>query len=219
MGFGGAGGLTGSANPLNDLATTFGVSSLGYVVDFGAAASFFACVTGSLNAASRLLHAYGLNGMAHGSLGQVHAVHRTPTLAIRLLCGLCGLVVGTMLLSGVSPIDVFALLGTIGTFGYMLAYIALAAGVVPFLSRLKEKASPALMATAVVATLGLGYVLLRNVYPPAAAPYNLLPAIFAGLLLAASAWFLSVRHKVSDDVVIDLVDDQAPTREREAVSD
>lgn len=38
----------------------------------------------------------------------------------------------------------------------MLAYIALTAGVVPFLSRLKEKASPALMGTAVVATLSLG---------------------------------------------------------------
>ena len=71
----------------------------------------------------------------------------------------------------------------------MLANIALTAGVVPFLSRLKEKASPALMGTAVVATLSLGYVLLRNVYPPAAAPYDLLPPFFSGLLLAASAWF------------------------------
>ena len=110
-----------TGNPLNDLADTFGVSSLGYVVDFGATASSFACVTGSLNAASRLLRPYGLNGMAHGSVGQVHAVHRTPTLGIRLLCVLCGVVVGTMLLAGVSPIDVFAILGTIGFFGYRLA--------------------------------------------------------------------------------------------------
>ena len=79
------------------------------------------------------------------------------------------------------------------------------------------------MGTAVVATLSLGYVLLRNVYPSAAAPYDLLPPIFAGLLLAASAWFLAVRHTVADDVVVDLDaregEAPVPTHEHEVVSD
>ena len=79
------------------------------------------------------------------------------------------------------------------------------------------------MGTAVVATPSLGYVLPRNVYPPAAAPYDLLPPIFAGLLLAASAWFLSVRHTVADDVVVDLDarvgEAPVPTHEHEVVFD
>ena len=66
-------------------------------------------------------------------------------------------------------------------------------------------------------------MLLRNVYPPAAAPYDLLPPIFAGLLLAASAWFLSVRHTVADDVVVDLDAREGEAhvhmREHEVVSD
>ena len=66
-------------------------------------------------------------------------------------------------------------------------------------------------------------MLLRDVYPPAAAPYDLLPPIFAGLLLAASAFFLSVRHRVADDVVVDLDaregEAPVPTHEHEVVSD
>lgn len=59
VGFGDPAKITASAAPLNDLADSAGVHLLGYLIDIGAAASFFACVTGSVNAASRLLYSMG----------------------------------------------------------------------------------------------------------------------------------------------------------------
>ena len=65
-------------------------------------------------------------------------------------------------------------------------------------------------------------MLLRDVYQPAGA-VRPVAADLRGLLLAVSAWFLSVRHTVADDVVVDTDaregEAPVPTHEREVVSD
>src|SRR5579871_1259376 len=85
VGFGGTKGLLASAAPLNDLADGAGVHIMGYIMDAGICASFFACITGSINAASRLLHAMGEQRLLHSAVGKAHPTHKTPHLAIYIL--------------------------------------------------------------------------------------------------------------------------------------
>lgn len=188
VGFGSGEALTASSAPLNDLADAAGVSPLGYLVDLGAAASFFACVTGSLNAASRLLFAMGDTRLLHRAMAVAHPTRHTPHLAIGVLSVVCGLVAVSMTVSGIDVVDVFAYAGTIGTYGYMVTYILICLGIPLFLRRTGE---PVVRAAVVggLAALGMLFVLFRNVYPVPAAPYSVLPWIFLGVLVAAVAWY------------------------------
>lgn len=189
VGFGSGEAIAASSAPLNDLADAAGVSPLGYLVDLGAAASFFACVTGSLNAASRLLFAMGDTRLLHRAMAVAHPARHTPHLAIGVLGVVYGLVAVSMTVSGIDVVDVFAYAGTIGTYGYMVTYILICLGIPLFLRRTNAP----VVRTAVIgglAALGLLFVLFRNVYPVPEAPYGVLPWIFLGVLVAAVIWYL-----------------------------
>ena len=214
VGFGSGDAITASSAPLNDLADTGGVHPLGYLVDLGAAASFFACVTGSLNAASRLVFAMGDTPLLHRSLAVAHPIRQTPHLAIGLLSGLCGLIAVVMTVSGVEVVNVFAYAGTIGTYGYMVAYILISLGIAVHLRR---TASPIGAAVVVggLAALGMLYVLFRNVYPVPAAPYSALPWIFLAVLVGAALWYAVVRSRgwVVDVAAAERAEAQAESRD------
>lgn len=195
VGFGDAGVLSADAAPLNKLADNAGVHPLGYLVDVGAVASFFACVTGSLNAASRLLHAMGTHGLLPQVLGGTHAQHRTPQLAIVSLSVLAGGIGIAATLMGQGPLDIFAVAGTIGTYGYMVAYLLVSLGAAVFLARRGE---PFLAAALLggLATAGMLYVLYRSVWPVPPAPYNALPWVFLAIMVGAGAWYASIRSRI-----------------------
>jgi amino acid transporter len=186
VGFGDPAKITASAAPLNDLADSAGVHPLGYLIDIGAAASFFACVTGSLNAAGRLLFSMGQDRLLHRSIGVAHPIRKTPHLALIGLSTACALIAVAMTASGIAPMNVFAYAGTIGTYGYMIAYILITVGAALYLRRVKAP-----IASAVVVG-----VLFKNVYPVPDAPYNLLPWIFVGVLVLAGAWYAIVKARL-----------------------
>ncbi|MCW2942264.1 MAG: amino acid permease-associated region [Actinomycetia bacterium] len=184
--------ITASAAPLNQLADAAGVHLFGYLIDIGATASFFACVTGSLNAAGRLAFSMGQDGLLHRAVGIAHPTRRTPHLALIGLSAACALIAVVMTAAGVSTLNVFAYTGTIGTFGYMIAYILIAVGAPVYLRKIGAR----IASTAVVgglAAAGMCYVLYKNVWPVPASPYNLLPWIFLGVLLLAGGWYAIVK--------------------------
>jgi amino acid transporter len=195
IGFGSADKITASSAPLNDLAAAAGVHPLGYLVDLGATASFFACVTGSLNAASRLVFAMGRDRTLHRSFGATHRAHFTPHVSILVLSALCLAITVGMSASGVATTEVFAYAGTIGTYGYMVAYILIAVGV-PFYLRRAGRPIAASVVLGGLSAIGMIYVLFRNVYPPQPAPYSVMPWIFLALLVIAAAWFAIVRSRI-----------------------
>ncbi len=204
VGFGDGASIAASATPFNDLAAGAGVGTLGYLIDFGAAASFFACVTGSLNAAARLLFQMGGSSVLHTAVGSAHHKWQTPHIAIGALSVVAGLIAVGMRLAGNETVAVFAIAGTIGTYGYMVAYILIAIGVAIYLRTI---GSPFVTAAVIggVAALGMLFVLWRNVYPVPPAPYNTLPWIFLAVLLVAGAWyaFATLRDRSG---VVDLTD-------------
>lgn len=195
LGFGTSAALTASLAPLNDLADGAGIHAMGYVLDVGIVASFFACVTGSINAASRLVHAMGEQRMVHGAASTAHPDFRTPHVAIYALSACALIVPVTMVLSGTELANVYAYCGTIGTFGYMIAYILISVATPVMVGRDGGNlALPVLIGG--VAALSMGYVLWHNVYPVPPAPYDALPRIFVGLLLVTGLWY-ALRGRIS----------------------
>jgi amino acid transporter len=195
VGFGEPAKITASVAPLNDLADSAGVHPLGYLIDVGAAASFFACVTGSLNAAGRLAFSMGQDRLLHRSIGLAHPARKTPHLALIGLSTVCALIAVVMTASGITLMNVFAYAGTIGTYGYMIAYILITTGAAVYLYRVKAPIGSAVVVGG-LATAGMCYVLYSSVYPVPEAPYNLLPWIFLGVLVLAGAWYAFVKARL-----------------------
>jgi len=194
LGFGGPDKLAASAAPITDLAHASGLGDFSYVVDLGVAASFFAVAIASINAASRVLYTMGEEDLLPRALGRAHPRHKTPHVAIGVIAPVIGIVPVVMLLTGVTPLNVYAYTGTIGTFGYMLAYFLMALAL-PFFLRRRGEANPLSAVLAVVVMAALAYVFYKNVVPVPDYPYNLFPWIFLGLLVVGLAGYAVMRAR------------------------
>jgi amino acid transporter len=115
-------------------------------------------------------------------------------VAIWVIAPVVAVVPILMVASGTTPLGVYAYTGTVGTFGYMLAYLLMAIALPVFLRRRTELRG-ASVALAVVVVLALLYVFYKNVVPVPPSPYNLLPWIFLGVLLAGVVWYLVIRAR------------------------
>jgi amino acid transporter len=197
QGFGGPAGLSTSAAPISDLATQNSLGSLTWLIDLGVTASFFAVIIASINAAARVLYTMGEEDVLPAALGRAHPRHHTPHVAIWLIAPVVAIVPIVMLAAGTTPLGIYAYTGTIGTFGYMLAYLLMAISL-PFFLRRRDELRAATVGLVVVVVLALLYVFYKNVIPVPASPYNLLPWIFLGALLLGLVWYLTVRVRTPE---------------------
>jgi amino acid transporter len=131
--------------PLEVLMSPVPVSSLasdiGWLVrllDVGIAASFFACVTGSVNALARVLFSMGREGVLPSVLGRVHVRRGTPVQALSLCLPLVVGVPFVALLAGSPGRSVLTGTITVSAFGYVLAYVLVCAATPLFLRRIGE---------------------------------------------------------------------------------
>lgn len=193
-GFGSGAAIAQSSAPFNDLATNAGIGWMGYLVDIGAVASFFACITGSLNAGSRLLFEIARDGFLPMSFGRAHRVRMTPHRSIIALSVVCAALSIIMMLTTSSVIDVLGVAGTVGTFGYMFAYILMAVGIIAYMKRRGERVVlPAIIG--LIAAAALIYVIYRNIEAATVAPYSYLHWVFLGVVAAAVLWYLAGRGR------------------------
>jgi len=188
----GADTLGSSGAPMDDLAKTIGLSAFRYVIDLGVAASFFAVIIASINAAARILYTMAHERILAAPLRLTHVRHRTPHIAILVLLPIILLVPAVMVIAGVTPLNVYAYTGTIGTFGYLTAYLLMAAGMPVFRQRL-QAAHPYHWVLAVVTVAAVVYIVYKNLVPIPPSPYNVLPYIYLGLLAVGVAWYVAVR--------------------------
>lgn len=192
LGFGSAEGLSQSLAPVSDLATNVGMDEFTEVIDIGITASFVAVAIASINAASRVLYTMGEEGVLPAAVGRAHPKYRTPHVAILLIAPIVAIVPIVMLVRDVAPLFIFGYVGTVGTFGYMLAYLLMAASLPIFLSR-RGESSGAAVVVSVLVVLSLVYVVYKNVYPVPPSPLNRLPYIFLAVLAVGLLWYLVVR--------------------------
>jgi amino acid transporter len=179
---------------MDDLARSVGLAGFRYVIDLGVVASFFAVTIASINAASRVLFSVAHDGVLHPALGRAHARHRTPHVAILALLPAVVVVPAVMVLAGLTPLEVYAYTGTIGTFGYLTAYLLMAIGMPIFLRR-HHTARAHHWVLAVAAAAAIVYVIYKNLVPAPDYPYNVLPYLYLALLALGLAWYAVVRRR------------------------
>ena len=177
-----------SLAPLHLLARKAGFPGVvGTLTDLGAVLSFFGCFLACITAAARVLFLMGRHGALHALLGQAHEQNQTPHRAVLLSSIAAFLPAGIMTLRGVDPFDIYGLMGTIATFGFITAYILVCAAA-PLYLRSQGRLTAGAMVIAVVAIGAMGAALLGSLYPIPSGAYALLPYIYAALLLSGFGW-------------------------------
>jgi amino acid transporter len=180
--------LSQSVAPLHVLAQKAGLPAwVGTLTDLGAVFSFFSCFLACITAAARVLFLMGRHGTLHSVLGQAHQQNQTPHRAVLLSSIAAFLPAAIMMLQGRTLFDIYGLIGTLATFGFVTAYILVSAAA-PLFLRARGCLTPQAIGISILAILAMGAALLGNLYPVPAAPYSYLPYLYAGLLLIGFAW-------------------------------
>jgi amino acid transporter len=194
LGFGTAASLAQNSAPLNQLAAVAGVGWLAYFLDLAVAVSAAVCVSASLNAAARAVYSLGREDILPSGFGSTHSKFRTPHVAILTLAPVIGIVPFVLVAYGTSPLNIFGYLGTLATFGYLLAY-ALVSIAAPVFLRRRGALTPVPVAVSVLATATIGYVFYKNLVPVPPNPYDTFPYIFLAWILIGLTWYLVLKAR------------------------
>jgi len=136
--------LTGDV-PMAQLADADGLGVVSRLLDAGIALSFFACVTGSINALARVLFSMAREGVLPASLGRTHRRFATPAVALAWVLPVLVAVPAVALGTGARTREVLAGSLTVSALGYVLAYVLAAAAMPVFLHRIGELTRPTLV--------------------------------------------------------------------------
>ena len=181
-------GLDQTAAPLHVLAQQLGFPPIvGTFTDLGAVVTFFSCFLACITAAARVLFLMGRNGALHSVLGQAHAANQTPHRAVLLTSAVAFVPAGIMTLRGMNLFEIYGLIGTIATFGFVTVYILVSAAA-PLYLRSQGLLTPQALGISVLAIVAMTAALLGNLYPVPDAPYSYLPYLYVALLLTGFAW-------------------------------
>jgi amino acid transporter len=179
--------------PMHVLADLSGVPVFGLLIDVGALISLFAGTLGCVTAAARVLLLMAHHGLAHQSLRSTHVRNETPGQAV-LVTGLAALLpVAVLAARGASGLDVYGWLGSLATYGFIVAY-ALVCVALPRYLRRKGVFHPSAVIIPALAAGAMLLALVGNLYPVPEGNYGKLPYIYLAYLLAGLLWFwLSAR--------------------------
>jgi amino acid transporter len=161
---GSKGGFIKSAAPLPDLANVVGLSFLAPVMDIAIVLSLFACTLACINASARIAFTMAHDGMGVPALTRAHDEHRTPHIAIWVVA--VPMVVASILpvLLGSSAVDLTGWVGTVATFGFMLAYALVSLAAPVFLNRIGVT-NPLAMLVGAIGVLSMAFVFWANWLP------------------------------------------------------
>jgi len=189
LGFHAAGeDLGASQAPMHVLAQVAGSPVLGLLIDIGALVSLFAGTLACITAAARVLLRMAQDGLAHGSLGSTHAVNRTPSRAVVITGIAAALPVVILAARGASGLDVYGWLGSLATYGFIVAYALVCLALPNYLRQHGAGSAPAQIIPWLAGTAML-LALIGNLYPVPEGPYGKLPFIYLAYLIAGLLWF------------------------------
>jgi amino acid transporter len=177
-----------SQAPMHVLAQVAGRPLLGLLIDIGALVSLFAGTLACITAASRVLLLMAHNGLANGSLRAVHALNRTPTRAVVITGVAAVLPVAVLAGRGASGLDVYGWLGSLATYGFIVAYALVCVGLPKYLRDQKAYRRGAQIIPW-LAGIAMLLALVGNLYPVPEGPYGKLPYIYLAYLTAGLLWF------------------------------
>ena len=160
---------------------------MGTLTDLGAVVTFFLCFLGCITASARVLFLMGRHGALHSVLGEAHAENQTPHRAVLLCSAAAFIPTAIMIFRGMNLFEIYGLIGTVSTFGFVTAYILVSAAA-PLFLRSQGRLTPQAIGISALAIAAMCAALLGNLYPVPDAPYSFLPYVYAALLLMGFAW-------------------------------
>jgi amino acid transporter len=131
----------------------------------------------------------GEKGALPSLLGNAHADHKTPHRAVIVSAAATILPLGLLTVFKFSSLDIYGLLGTLATFGFLTAYILVSIAAPLFLRRIGRLTAYD-AGVSLAALLGMSVALMGSLYPIPAAPYSWLPYIYLAIVLAGTVWSL-----------------------------
>jgi amino acid transporter len=180
--------------PMHALAVLSGVPVFGLLIDVGALISLFAGTLACITAAARVLLLMAHHGLAHASLRSTHVRNETPSHAV-VVTGLAALApVVVLALRGSSGLDVYGWLGSLATYGFIVAY-ALVCVALPRYLRARGVLGGASVIIPALAAAAMLLALVGNLYPVPEGNYGKLPYIFLAYLVAGLSWFYLSNRK------------------------
>jgi amino acid transporter len=187
--------------PLPQLASRVGLGPLSHFIAIGITASMFACALACLTACSRMLLSLSHDGMAPKVL--MHTSRRTsaPDLAIWVVAIPMTLIPIAYIMAGSTDTVLSSELGTLATYGFMLAYALVCFAAPRFLARRGE--SPMLAAVlGGVGVLAMAFVFYvswipqlipNDIFAPLTWPLWILPYVFLGWTALGVGWYWTIR--------------------------
>ena len=170
------------------LARVGGVPMLGILIDIGALVSMFAGTLACITAAARVLLRMAHDGLAHDLFRATHAHNQTPSRAVIVTGSAAVLPVAVLAHRGASGLDVYGWLGSLATYGFIVAY-ALVCVALPRYLRQRNAVGPGVQIIPWLAATAMLLALIGNVYPVPEGPYGKLPYIYLAYLAAGLSWF------------------------------
>ena len=178
-----------SPAPMHVLADLSGVPVFGLLIDVGALISLFAGTLGCVTAAARVLLLMAHHGLAHQSLRSTHVRNETPSHAV-MVTGLAALLpVAVLAARGASGLDVYGWLGSLATYGFIVAY-ALVCFALPRYLRHHGVYQPSAVIIPALACGAMLLALVGNLYPVPEGNYGKLPYIYLAYLAAGLLWYM-----------------------------
>jgi amino acid transporter len=180
--------LGASQDPMHVVAQVSGFPWLGLLIDVGVLVSLFAATLGCITAAARVLMLMAHHGLAHNSLRTTHTKNQTPSRAV-LITGVATLLpVAILAARGASGLDVLGWLGSLATYGFIVAYGLICAGLPHYLHS-HNVFRPGAQIIPWLAGLAMLLTLVGNLYPMPEGPYGKLPYVYLAYLIAGLLWF------------------------------
>ncbi|HKP40219.1 APC family permease [Mycobacterium sp.] len=182
------GNIDGDTAILPQLAADTNVAWVNYVVTGAVAVAYIVFVTAVTTAAARSLFTFAHEGALPQVLTKVHHKYKTPWVGIAFIGVLAFVfsVVATFSPAGRVVFDVYG--GYVANYGFLTSYLLVVIATPVWLYKIKAL-TPLRLTVSVAATAALGYVIFSNFYPVPEFPFNILPFIFVGILLAGLAWY------------------------------
>lgn len=201
-----------SASPIDELRVYGGVDFLRYPVAAGVAVSLFAIVLSSVNALTRMLFTMAREGVLPDWLGRTHPRHRTPYAGIFLIAPLLFVVPLVMReIANADAASAFTYIATPATFGFMFAYVLIAAGAPVLVYRAIGRLDWRPVLAGVVAAAAMIATYIANITPTPPWPLDMMPYLFAGLMVVGGLVYVAIRARDPDvGERIGTVDEEEP---------
>jgi amino acid transporter len=180
--------LGASQAPMYVLAQVGGIPVLGLMIDIGALVSMFAGTLACITAAARVLMLMAHHGLAHDSLQATHAKNQTPSRAVIITGAAALLPVAILAARGASGLDVYGWLGSLATYGFIVAY-ALVSAALPRYLRDHKAFRRGAQIVPWLAGAAMLLAMVGNLYPVPEGPYGKLPYVYLAYLMAGLLWF------------------------------